>query len=124
MYVVDWKYCGDKPTISNDSAILNWIRSNTYGSGSSVVSAELDLRKVENAWSQTGCFSLGENLSELGLNISASYNYTIPSVDYNSLYIARVWWLDSTGQKYYIKDGDCYFTLQPSEQFSMFLLQI
>ena len=76
----------------------------------------MKLAKVDNAWSQIGCFSLGEAILTSG-NVSSFSNYTIPSnyVDYDSLYIARLLWVNSAGNKYLVKDGDCYFTLQPSE---------
>ena len=113
--VVDWASCGGKPTVSNNTAILSWISAN--GSfGHNVSRAELELTKVDNAWNQIGCFNLGEAISMSG-NVSSFSNYTIPSnsVDYDSLYIARLQWVDSAGNKHLVKDGDCYFTLQPSE---------
>ena len=115
MYVVDWSYCANKPTIYNYPATLWWNRFRYRRA----VNATLDIRKVDNAWSQTGCFSLG-SVSSVSYNVRASYKnyYTLPQhfVDYDSLYIARVWWANSTDTEFYIKDGDCYFTLQPSEQ--------
>ena len=114
MYVVHQRNCGGKPTVSNDSATLSWITES--GFGSSVVGAELNLKKVDNAWSQSGCLNIEEVLSG-SVSVAKSGNYTISpsSVDYDSLYIARLQWIDSAGNKFLVKDGDCYFTLQPSE---------
>ena len=113
MYVVDSRYCGSKPTITNrwSQTTLNWL-----GSGSGVASVTLDIRKVDNAWRQTGCFSLKNASSVSYYNVPASYTIPPHLVDYDSLYIAKLWWADSNNTEYYNKDGDCYFTLQPSEQ--------
>ena len=116
---MDSRYCGNKPTITNNPAIPRWSQTtlNWLGSSSRVASATLDIRKVDNAWRQTGCFSL-KNASSISGSVPASFSYTIPPyfVDYDSLYIAKLWWEDSNNTKFYNIDGDCYFTLQPSEQ--------
>lgn len=109
-YVVNQSFCGSKPTVSNNPATLKWV-----GSGNSIVSATLDIRKVENAWSQTGCFNLQETLPESGMSFPATSTHTISSVDYDSLYIVKLFWVDSEGTSFYNRDGDCYFTMQPSK---------
>lgn len=49
--VVSWRHCRAKPMISNNPAILRWIR--TKGDfGTDVARAELGHRKVDNAWNQ------------------------------------------------------------------------
>ena len=111
------QFCGYKPTVSNDPAILKWDRGLYLGYGSRVENATLDIRKIDRAWSQTGCFNLGDPISGSG-PVPASSEHTLSSVDYDSLYIARILW-ESNGTSYYIKDGDCYFTLQPSERINV-----
>ena len=108
------KFCGNKPTVSNDPAILKWDR----GFHNRVENATLDIRKIDRAWSQTGCFNLGNPLSGSG-SVPASSEHILLSVDYDSLYIAGLFWV-SNGTSYYIKDGDCYFTLQPSEWINVY----
>ena len=111
------QFCGYKPTVSNDPAILKWDRGLYLGYGSRVENATLDIRKIDRAWSQTGCFNLGDPISGSG-PVPASSEHTLSSVDYDSLYIARILW-ESNGTSYYTKDGDCYFTLQPSERINV-----
>ena len=111
MYAVSSRNCGNQPNVSNDNATLYWDRgvsNSTY--------AYLDIRRVVNAWNQKGCFSLGYSLISSYVPVSSSL--TIPSygVDYDSLYIARMYW-SSQGRYFYY--SDCYFTLQPSEYMSM-----
>ena len=111
MYVADWNNCGSTPTLySNNLARLVWYHWNRR-----VARATLEIRKVDNAWSQTKCFNLAAALPE-SRSVSAYSFYTLSSVDYDSLYVARLIWVDSNGTKYYNKDGDCFFTLQPSER--------
>ena len=107
------QFCGNKPTVSNNPAILKWDLGIDLGYGNRVENATLDIKKIDRAWSQTGCFNLGDPISGSG-PVPASSEHTLSSVDYDSLYIARIFW-QSDGTSYYIKDGDCYFTLQPSE---------
>ena len=111
------EFCGNKPTVSNDPAILKWNLGINLGYGKRVDSATLDIRKIDRAWSQTGCFNLSDPISESG-PVPASSQHTLSSVDYDSLYVARIFWVRN-GTRYYIKDGDCYFTLQPSEQINV-----
>ena len=116
---MDQQFCGNEPTVSNDPAILKWDLGIDLGYGSRVGNATLDIRKIDRAWSQTGCFNLGDPISGSG-PVPASSEHTLSSVDYDSLYIARMFWVrNGTSTSYYIKDGDCYFTLQPSEQINV-----
>ena len=107
MYAVSSENCGNQPNVSNDNATLYWDRG-----GSNSTSAYLDIIRVDNAWNQKGCFSLGH--SSISIYAPASSSYTIPSygVDYDSLYVVRMRWY-SQGRYFY--GSDCYFTLQPSE---------
>ena len=106
MYAVSSQNCGNQPTVSD--AILYWDRG-----VSNSTDAYLDIRRVDNAWSQKGCFSLGHSVLR-NRRFSASSSYAIPSrhVDYDSLYVVRMRW-NFQGSSYY--GSDCYFTLQPSE---------
>ena len=107
---------------SNNLAILDWTKTNS-SYGSNVMKTELDLRKVYKPWSQTGCFNPVETIIEEA-SVSDYYSISSNYVDYDSLYIARLLWVDSAGNKYHIKDGDCYFTLQPSEHVLVFIQYI
>ena len=119
MYVVSWRKCGwwSRPLrLLSDSPATLRIRGYSRASKN----ATLDIRKVDNAWSQTGCFNLGGTLPESGpvpasstQNVYSSGTVTLSPVDYNSLYVARLFWVDNEGTNYYNRDGDCYFTLQP-----------
>lgn len=111
MYVANWNNCGSTPTLySNNPAILRWYQWNR-----GVERATLEIRKVDNAWSQTTCFNLGATLPESGPVFENNSEHNLSSMDYDSLYIARLLWMDSNGTNYYNKDGDCLFTLQPRE---------
>ena len=107
MYAVSSENCGNQPTVSNDNGTLYWDR----GASNSTL-AYLDIRRVDNAWNQKGCFSQGYSL--IAIYVPASSSYAIPSynVDYDSLYVVRMYWYL---QARYFYDSDCYFTLQPSE---------
>ena len=111
MYAVSSGNCGNQPTVSNDDATLYWDRG-----ASNSTHAYLDIRRVDNAWNQKGCFSLGHSI--ISTYVPASHSLTIPSfgVDYDSLYVARMRWYSQDGIFY---GSDCYFTLQPSEYMSM-----
>ena len=106
MCAVSWRNCGNQPTVS--SATLNWNRG-----ASNSTRAYLDIIRVNNAWNQKGCFSLGNYVLRNGF-VSVPYIYTIPSNnrDYDSLYVVRTRWYFQ-GSSY--SGSDCYFTLQPSE---------
>ena len=119
MYVADWNNCGSTPTLySNNPAKLVWYQWNR-----GVERATLEIRKVDNAWSQTTCFNLGAALPESG-RVFENSEHNLSSVDYDSLYVARLLWMDSNGTTYYNKDGDCFFTLQPSERvFNVYMVQ-
>ena len=108
MYAVSSENCGNQ-TVSNDNATLYWDRG-----ASNSTSARLDIRRVDNAWNQKGCFSLGHSL--ISIYVPASYSLTIPSygVDYDSLYVVRMRWY-FRGRRDSYSGSDCYFTLQPSE---------
>ena len=107
MYAVSSENCGNQ-TVSNGNATLYWDRG-----GSNSTSAYLDIIRVDNAWDQKGCFSLG-NYVLRNRFVSVPSSYTIPSNnrDYDSLYVVRMRWY-SQGRYFY--GSDCYFTLQPSE---------
>ena len=108
--VASYYYCGSSPTLSsNNPATLKWYKWYTQ-----IRNATLDIRKVGNPWSGTGCFSIGGTLPESG-PVPATSTHTISSVDYDSLYVARLYWMDSEGKEYYNRNRDCYFTIQPSE---------
>ena len=104
MYAVSSGNCGNQPNVSDDNATLYWDRG-----ASDSTYAYLDIRRVDNAWNQKGCFSQGYSVLSYSY-FGASSSYTIPSyhVDYDSLYVARMLWPGT----YFL---DCYFTLQPSE---------
>ena len=112
LYAVNPEYCGNRPDIrgSNNRAILYWT------SGEGVTRTYLHVRKVDNAWNQKECFNLAYFSWTEGVpaRVPASFNQTIYGVDYDSLYVARVLWYVN-GTYHYGGDGDCYFTLQPSE---------
>ena len=107
MYAVSSENCGNQPTFSDVSATLYWNRG-----ASNSTSAYLDIRRVDNAWNQKGCFSLGHSL--ISINVPAPSSYTMPyyKVDYDSLYVVRMRWYS---QDRWFYGSDCYFTLQPSE---------
>ena len=112
MYAVSSQIFGNQPTVSDVSATLYWNRgvsNSTY--------AYLDIRRVDNAWNQKGCFSQGHYVLR-NRRFSASSSYTISSwhVDYDSLYVVRIGWYFQ-GRRYY--GSDCYFTLQPSEYIAV-----
>ena len=88
MYAASSQNCGNQPTVSDVSAILYWDRGVSNSTG-----AYLDIRRVDNAWNQKGCFSLGYSLLVSG-HVPASSSYTIPfrHVDYDSLYVVRLRW--------------------------------
>ena len=108
MYAVSSRNCGNQPTVSDTYATLYWNRG-----ASNSTRAYLDIRKVDNAWNQKGCFSLGHYVTN-NRRFGASSRYTIPSYnrDYDSLYVVRMRWYFQ-GRRYF--GSDCYFTLQPSE---------
>ena len=112
------EFCGNETTVSNDPAILKWDLGIDLRCGCRVENASLEIRKIDRAWSQTGCFNLSDPISGSG-PVPASSEHTLSSVDYDSLYIARIFWV-SNGTSYYIKDADCYFTLQPSEWINVY----
>ena len=60
----------------------------------------------------TGCLNAVEVAS---LHVSRSASYSLPSVDYNSLYIAKVLWLDSSNNVHYLNNSECYFIPQRRE---------
>ena len=60
----------------------------------------------------TGCLNTVEVAS---LHGSRSASYSLPSVDYNSLYIAKVLWLDSSNNAHYLTNSECYFIPQRRE---------
>ena len=103
-------YCGNMPTVINPSTV-NWAR----GSGSFVDHASLEIRKADNIWSQTatGCLSTEQVVSDS--HVSSSSSRSVPNVDYDSLYIARVLWLDSSNNPYYHVNSECYFIPRRSE---------
>lgn len=109
-YVESWVNCGGYwSSLSSNNTTFQWW---SYG----YHNTSLDIRKVADPWSRTGCFYLGGTLPEIESGpVPASSTYTISSVDYNSLYVARLLWVDSEGTQFSIRGGDCYFTIQPSE---------
>ena len=105
-------YCGSNPTLTNSNTV-RWTR----GSGSNVYNGSLEIRKVDDIWSQraTGCLN-SVQLPVVSYSISQNYwSYSVPNVDYDSLYIARVLWLDSSNNPYYHVNSECYFIPRRSE---------
>ena len=76
----------------------------------------VDVRKVNAIWNQTGCLN-SEPVTSFYAHPSTSMltNYTFPSMDYDSLYIAKVLWIDSSSNYYYLGNSECYFIPQRSE---------
>ena len=115
LYAVNPEFCGNRPDVrgSNNRAILYWK------SGEGVTRTFLHIRKVDNAWNQKECFNLTTVSWTEGVpvRVPASFSRTISSweVDYDSLYVARVFWYVNGTYHYDGDDGNCYFTLQPSE---------
>ena len=75
----------------------------------------MQLSKVTNVWNQTGCLTLEPVTS---VDYQANYgtsSYTLSLVDYDSLYVARLVWFDSSNNSYYLNNSDCYFIPQRSE---------
>ena len=105
-------YCGSNPTVTNPSTSnVSW----TIGSGYNVNYTSLEIRRVDNIWSQTatGC------LSSVHVVSTSSAFYSVPNVDYDSLYIARVFWYDFSHNRYYRNNSECYFIPQRSEYLYM-----
>ena len=101
------RYCGNKPTVTNPGT-FSW-----YGSRSGVYRAYLELRRVANIRGQlTGCLDAVQVASR---HVSRLSSYSLPSVDYNSLYIAKVLWLDSSNNAHYLNNSECYFIPQRRE---------
>ena len=89
------------------------MRVSWSGLGLGVYSAYLEVRRVANIRGQlTGCLDAMEVDSR---HVSRSSSYSLPSVDYNSLYIAKVIWLDSSNNAHYLNNSECYFIPQRSE---------
>ena len=105
MYAVSSRNCGNQPTVS--SATVYWNRG-----ASNSTYAYLDIIRVDNAWNQKGCFSLGHVTRNRGVGVRSSYTIPSNNRDYDSLYVARMRWY-FRGRRY--SGSDCYFTLQPSE---------
>ena len=107
-----WK-CGGAPRIIPGSSTVQWrnyypnIINQTY----------LEVRKVNDVWSQTGCLNSEEVIhSRSFYGTSAStIRYQFPSMDYDSLYIAKVFWIDRSSNAYYRNNSECYFIPQRSE---------
>ena len=110
LYVVSSGNCGYWPTLRSNNATFRWWSWGYHNTS-------LDIRKVADPWSGTGCFYLGETLPEIESGpVPASSAYNISSVDYNSLYVARLYWVNSEGTQFSNRGGDCYFTIQPSKR--------
>ena len=67
---------------------------------------------------QTGCLNAVEVAA---LHASSSSSYSLPSVDYNSLYIAKVLWLDSSNNPHYLNNSECYFIPQRREYILVYI---
>lgn len=101
-------YCGNMPTVTNPRTIQWW-----HGDGSYVNRAYLEVLRVANIRSQLpGCLNAVKVTSQ---HVSRFSSYALPSVDYNSLYIAKVLWLDSSDNAHYSHNSDCYFIPQRRE---------
>ena len=112
-----YDYCGRGSTVTNPNTI-QWktYRDSYYGYYySHVKRAYLQLSKVSNAWNQVGCLRLEPVTSAEYRRSSSNHYYTLPSTDYNSLYVARLVWFDSNNNSYYLNNSDCYFIPQRSE---------
>ena len=100
------EFCGNVPMVT-DSGTFSW------SGGYPVYRAYLEVRRVANIRGQlTGCLVTVEVASR---HVSRSSLYPLPSVDYNSLYIAKVLWLDSSNNAHYRNNSECYFIPQRRE---------
>ena len=75
----------------------------------------VEVRKVNAIWNQAGCLNSNRVTSFSAYpNASMPTSYTFPSMDYDSLYIAKVLWLNNNSI-YYLHNSECYFIPQRSE---------
>ena len=102
------RYCGNMPTVTNPGT-FSW----SGGDGSDVHRAYLEVRRVANIRGQlTGCLGAVQVASR---HVSKLSSYSLTPVDYNSLYIAKVLWLDSSNNAHYQNNSECYFIPQRRE---------
>ena len=104
--------CGDGPQIMPGSSTVQWENSNTTNHAY----LRVEVRKVNAIWNQTGCLN-SEEFSSFYAHPSTSMptNYTFPSMDFDSLYIAKAFWIDYNYNYYYLGNSECYFIPQRSE---------
>ena len=103
------EFCGNGPMVTNPGT----VRVSWSGDMFNVHRAYLEVRRVANIRGQlTGCLVTVEVASR---HVSRSSLYPLPSVDYNSLYIAKVLWLDSSNNAHYRNNSECYFIPQRRE---------
>ena len=89
------------------------VRVSWSGDMFNVHRAYLEVRRVANIRGQlSGCLDAVEVASR---HVSTSSPYPLPTVDYNSLYIAKVLWLDSSNNAHYRNNSECYFIPQRRE---------
>ena len=76
----------------------------------SVNNSYVEVRKV-NILTQTGCLSSIE-VETFYTFSENSPSYTFPDEEYESLYVAKVFWLDNSYNVYYLNNTECYFLPQ------------
>ena len=86
-------FCGGSPVMADSNAV--WWSNPLFVNNSYV-----EVRKAVNISTQTGCLSL--------IDVESSYtfpdnspSYTFPAMNYDSLYIAKVFWLDNSYNVYH-----------------------
>ena len=97
------EYCGGSPQMQMaDPNTVEWNTSSLANH------SYVEVRKVNDIWSQTGCLNSDEVASFRAFPPSVP-SYTFPTTDYDSLYIAKVICLDNSYRAYYRNTSECYF---------------
>ena len=101
-------FCGTSPQMTDPSTVQ-------WSNPPQVNHSYVEVRKVNNIGNQTECNSDGVTSFEVFSFNTA--NYTFPSIDYDSLYIAKVRWPDYSDifRQYYLRNSECYFIPQRRE---------
>ena len=74
----------------------------------------VEVRKANSISTKTGCLN-SARVTSFRAFPDYSPNYTFPATDYDSLYIAKIIWLDDSYNAYYRNNSECYFLPQRRE---------